>query len=215
MHKEITVLVDNDSWILPFAKKLVDDLLKIGLEAKLVREHKLVGNGWINFMLGCIKIMPEECLKKNKHNLVVHESDLPKGKGFAPMTWQILEGENEIPICLIEATKDVDAGKIWLKELIKLDGTELSSEWRNIQGTKTIELCMEFVKNHQNLSPVLQDGEQTFYKRRTPENSELDINVSIKDQLNLLRVVDNENHPAFFIIDGNKYILKIEKNYEK
>jgi len=27
---------------------------------------------------------------KNKLNLVIHSSDLPKGKSFAPIQWQIL-----------------------------------------------------------------------------------------------------------------------------
>ncbi len=211
MNKRITVLVDNDSWILPHAIELVDELLKIGFDALLVREHKLVKKGWINFMLGCIKIMPEECLSKNEHNLVVHESELPQGKGFAPMTWQILEGKNEIPICLIEATKDVDAGKIWLKDLIKLDGTELNLEWRNIQGIKSVELCLQFVNNYQNLHSVEQIGEHSFYSKRRPDNSELDINISLKKQLNLLRVVDNDDYPAFFYVEGQKYILKIDK----
>lgn len=211
MHRNITVLVDNESWILPFAENLVNELVRMGFKAKLIREHESVEAGWINFMLGCIKIMPEEILKKNKHNLVVHESDLPKGKGFAPMTWQILEGKNKIPICLIEASKDVDSGEVWLRETIELDGSELCKEWRNTLGLKTISMCLDFVKNYQDLSPIPQNGESTFYKKRTAENSELDINISIKEQLNLLRVVDNDKYPAFFYVNGIKYILKIEK----
>ncbi|OCL83440.1 MULTISPECIES: UDP-4-amino-4,6-dideoxy-N-acetyl-beta-L-altrosamine N-acetyltransferase [Arcobacteraceae] len=31
-----------------------------------------------------------------------------------------------------------------------------------------------------------------------------------KEQFNLLRIIDNENHPEFFEVDGTKYILKIE-----
>ena len=211
MNKNITVLVDNESWILPYAENLVNELVCIGFNAKLVRDHKSVEAGWVNFMLGCIKIMPSEILKKNKHNLVVHESNLPKGKGFAPMTWQILEGNNKIPICLIEASKDVDSGEVWLRDTIELDGTELNNEWRKIQGLKTISMCLDFVKNYKKLSPIAQNGESSFYKKRTEENSELDIDIPIKSQLNLLRVVDNENYPAFFYVNGVKYILKVEK----
>lgn len=31
------------------------------------------------------------------------------------------------------------------------------------------------------------------------------------EQFNLLRIADNENYPAFFILNGQKYILKIYK----
>ncbi len=41
------------------------------------------------FFLGCSKIAGPDVLNRNKYNLVVHESALPKGKGFAPVAWQI------------------------------------------------------------------------------------------------------------------------------
>ena len=56
-----------------------------------------------------------------------------------------------------------------------------------------------------------QLGESTYYKRRKPVDSELDISRPIRDQLNLLRVVDNERYPAFFYAHGQKYKLTIEK----
>ena len=58
--------------------------------------------------------------------------------------------------------------------------------------------------------PIRQTGEETFYKKRNSENSKLDIDKSIKEQFNLLRIVDNDSYPAFFEVDGNRYILKIE-----
>lgn len=210
-HNQITVLVDNDSWILPYAQSFVYELISKGYEAKLARNADEVDSGWINFMLGCTRIVGNEVLNRNKHNLVVHESDLPSGRGFAPMTWQILEGKHAIPICLIEASDNVDAGDIWIKDQIQLDGTELCEEWRNLQGKKTVEMCMQFVLSHASLSPKIQSGTESFYKRRRPSDSQLDIEKNLKQQFNQLRVVDNERYPAYFEINGNRYILKIYK----
>jgi len=122
MNKKITILVDNESWIDPYAKKLVDILKIKNYDAKLVNEHTLVQEGWINFMLGCVSLASSQTLLKNKYNLVVHESNLPDGKGHAPMAWQILDGKLRIPICLIEASNKADAGNIWLKDVIELNG---------------------------------------------------------------------------------------------
>jgi methionyl-tRNA formyltransferase len=47
-------------------------------------------------------------------NLVVHESDLPVGKGFAPIQWQLLEENNEIIISFLQAHGLVDSGDILL-----------------------------------------------------------------------------------------------------
>ncbi len=53
-----------------------------------------------------------------------------------------------------------------------------------------------------------QEGERIYYPRRTPHDSELDINKTIAEQWNLIRACDNEAYPSFFIINGNKYTLK-------
>ncbi len=42
-------------------------------------------------------------------------------------------------------------------------------------------------------------------------NGKLDINLSLKKQFNLLRIGNNDQWPSYFILNGNKYILKIYK----
>lgn len=208
---KIQILTDKTSWFNQYSSNLKAELEKLGHIVSLISSKNELKDGDIAFFLSCFEIIEEKYLKLNKHNLVVHESDLPKGKGWSPMTWQIIEGKNEIPIVLFEAQAGVDSGDIWLKDKIKLQGTELIDEWQNLQGEKTIELCIKFVEEYKTLKPQKQQGKEFFYKRRTPKDSELDINKTIKEQFNLLRTVDNEKYPAFFEINGEKYILKISK----
>ena len=142
----------------------------------------------------------------------MHESNLPKGKGFSPMTWQILAGKKIIPIVLFEADEMIDNGSILLKDSIRLHGHELSDEWREIQGNKTIYLCLKFIKNMKKIIRFKQKKiNESYYPRRNKNDSILDINKTLKEQFNLLRVVDNKNYPAFFKYKNNKYRLKIEK----
>jgi len=211
MSKVINILVDNDSWILQYAKKLKTLLIDAGHEVFLIRTADEIRNGWCCFMLGCIKLVSSDDLSKNRHNLVVHESDLPLGRGFAPMSWQILEGKNQIPICLLEAADEADAGNIWLRDTISLKGDELCDEWRALQGLKTIELCCRFVKEYNELEPWGQTGIPTWYARRRPDDSKLDISHSIESQMDLLRIVDNERYPAFFEYQNVKYQIQIKK----
>lgn len=51
-------------------------------------------------------------------------------------------------------------------------------------------------------------GKESFYPKRSPKDSELDINKSLNEQFNLLRIASNEDFPAFFYKDGKKFILK-------
>jgi len=208
----ITVLVDNESWILPYAKKLVKKIESIGFESILCRSAEDIQPSWISFMLGCTRIIDERVLLLNRHNIVVHESDLPKGRGFAPMTWQILEGANRISICLIEAGVEADAGDILMQDEISLNGYELCDELRTLQGEKTIEMCLSFIENYQSVIKIKQIGEPSYYMRRKPIDSRLDLNKTIGEQFNLLRVSDNERYPAFFEIGSQRYIVKIYKS---
>lgn len=211
MDKKISILVDNDSWILPFAERLRDDLNILNFDTNIIRDEKDIAEGWICFMLGCTKVVSASELRKNEYNLVVHESALPQGKGFAPLTWQILEGSSSIPFSLIEAADEVDSGDIWLSDILELNGTELCDELRQLQGEKTVDLCLSFVKNYPNLKPRKQSGKSSIYSRRRPNDSRLDINSTIAEQFNLLRVCDNTRYPAYFEHLGYEYELRITK----
>ena len=105
----------------------------------------------------------------------------------------------------------MDDGDIYILDYIKLEGHELNDEIKHQQGLKTLEMIREYLDNFENRIGKPQQGDETFYPKRLPKASELDLNKSLNKQFNLLRVVDNERYPAYFIKDGVKYILKIYK----
>ena len=129
--RTVTIVVDNDSWILPYAARLCASLNEKGDDASIVRKHGDIQNGHVAFYLGCVHITPPEILARHMKNIVVHASDLPRGRGFAPVAWQILEGKNDIPLCLLEMAPAVDAGPVVFREMIHLAGHELYNEWRS------------------------------------------------------------------------------------
>ncbi|MDD5571195.1 MAG: formyltransferase family protein [Bacteroidales bacterium] len=206
----IQLLVDNPkSWFIPYALKLKKILTQAKHKVIILHSHNEVKRGDILCLLSCEKIFTK--LHLNKHNLIVHGSDLPKGKGLSPLTWQVLEGKSKIPVTLFEATKKVDSGDVYYQEYILLNGTELIDELRQLLGNNIIKLIQKFVKSYPNIKGIPQTGKSTYYKKRKPEDSKLDIHKSISKQFNLLRVVDNERYPAFFEHRGIKYKIKINK----
>lgn len=208
----IQILVDNpNSWMVDYAKQLADILKnKFELKVSLIYKHEEVIEGDVLCLLSCEKIFKK--LHFNKYNLVVHESYLPEGKGWSPLTWQVLEGSSKIPVTLFEATEKIDSGVIYNQDFIKLNGDELLPEIKHRQGIKTIDLIVDFIENIDKVIGSDQMGEETFYPKRKSKDSELDINKSIKEQFNLLRVCDNERYPAFFTLKGKKYIIKTYKD---
>ncbi len=172
-------------------------------------DHRTVRERDIVFVLGYTKLLKPEFLAANKLTLVVHESDLPRGKGFSPVQWQILEGRNEITVCLIQATSNLDAGDILEKDTLRLQGHELFDEIRRRQAEMTLTLMERFLKRYPHFSAISQHGRETVYRRRTSRDDRLDVHRSIADQFNALRIADNERYPAYFELNGHTYYLKI------
>jgi methionyl-tRNA formyltransferase len=208
---KISILVDTpDSWIIPFAQN-IQKQLSAQHDSQLYAKSDDVPFGDILFLLGCTSIVSSKVLKKNKHNIVIHESALPKGRGHAPVAWQILENKRRIPIVAFEASISADAGVIYLKDAIELDGTELLPEIKQKQGKKTAEMVYTFIEQCSEIVGSPQVGKATYYSKRTRTNDEIDTTKSIIDNFNHLRVVDNEKYPAWFSHLGQKYILKVYK----
>ena len=213
MSYKIAIISDENSWINKYIEDFVNTLLEMG--HTVIHKFSFDKNKAYDmvFLLSYSQIVRKEFLELNKNNLVVHESDLPLGKGWSPLSWQILEGKNECTITLFEADEKVDAGQVYLKKVMCFTGNELVDELRQIQAAYTIDLCKSFVCDREKIikNAYVQKGEGTYYPKRTPIDSQIDINKTIAEQFNLLRIVDNEKYPAFFFMNGEKYILNIKK----
>lgn len=208
----IQVLTDAGSWISPYVDELAQAWELAGHTVRIAHRVEQALPADFCFCLSFSRIVSAEVRKQYRHTLVVHESDLPDGRGWAPMTWQILEGKSRIPVTLIEAVDAVDAGHIYLQEWITLDGTELNPEWRALQARATQDLCVQWLQAY----PAIVDrarpqmGAGSIYVRRLPADSRLDPSKTLAEQFNLLRVVDNQNYPAFFEMLGRLYQISID-----
>lgn len=207
--KIIQILIDNpNSWFWEYIEEFKNELINLGYFCFVRNQHSQIIKGDILILLSCEMIFKN--LSLNKYNLVIHESSLPKGKGWSPLTWQVLEGKQKIPITLFEAGMNIDDGDIYFQDFISLTGLELIDELRNKQSNSSFELIKKFLRT-KNPKRKKQTGFSTYYKKRTPADSELDLNKSLRENFNLLRVVDNDRYPAFFRIENQKYKLTIEK----
>ena len=206
---KITILTDNPrSWFVPYATRLME-LLEHSHTVKHIFNVSEITEGDVLLVLSCEKLISSELLALNTNNIVVHPSQLPQGKGWSPLAWQVLEGKDIIPITLFEAAGGVDNGDVYLRDVIELDGTELNTRIKELQGKKVLSMVMKYIALRDKLEPAPQQGEETSYPKRSTEDSELDTNKTLEENFNLLRIADNEQYPAFFIRDGKKYTIKI------
>ena len=211
--RSIAILSDRTSWLNDYIQELMLDWLAAGHRVQWVHDKKELRPGDFCFYLSCGQIVPANILSQYRHNLVVHESDLPRGKGWSPLTWQILEGKNRIPATLFEAAEKVDSGVIYAQDWMEFEGYELIDELREAQAKVTIGLCKRFIDGYPQICEEAREqvGEGSFYSRRREMDSALDPSQSLEAQFDLLRVVDNQRYPAFFYLNGQRYSLRIDR----
>lgn len=210
---KISIVVDNtNSWFVHFAERLRDQIQGFGAVSLLQVAGDIPQASDISFLLSCENKVSAAILRRSRCNIVVHASELPRGKGMSPLTWQVLEGRDLIPLTLFEAVPEIDAGPVYLRDAVQLDGTELIGEMRDLIGAKIVKMCAAFVAQWPAILAKAepQTGQFTFYRRRVSEDCRLDPHKTIAEQFNLLRVSDNERYPAFVEWRGRRYNIKIE-----
>ena len=212
---KIQILISNSSWVSSeYKKKFLSKLNKYSKKIFFTDTHlRLKKNYDLNIIFSYFKIVPSNYLKLSKHNIVVHGSNLPKGRGMSPITWQILEKKNRITFSLIEANQFLDKGRIYYKNKVVFPKYYLFNQIKNRQFFSSLKLVEKFIKyykkNKKAPPSYNQKGIASYYRKRLPADSKLNINSNIKSQFNLLRTVDNEEYPAFFKIGNKKYIIKV------
>ncbi|MDB5492264.1 MAG: UDP-glucuronic acid dehydrogenase, partial [Micavibrio sp.] len=180
-------------------------------DIRITTKRSELDGGDFLFLVSCTEMIPATIRDLYKHTLVVHASDLPKGKGWSPHIWAVLRGSNTITVSLFEAADKVDAGPIWKKLSIPLEGHELYDEINNRLFETTLNL-MDYAIENPGLEPQPQNpSEESFYKKRNPSDSQIDPEKTIAAQFNLLRVCDPDRFPAFFDYAGCRYRIIIEK----
>jgi len=209
----ITLLTNNlESWFWQYNKEFAEELENLGFQVNLITKNEdLVCGGDFSFFLACTNIVPAKYLQYHQHNLVIHHSELPKGRGSSPLVWQVIEGENEIVFTLFEAEEKVDTGNIFMQKNLKLEGHELLDEIFYKRWLLERSMILNFLDKFPNVKSCKQEGEETIYRRRNFKDDELPINQTLDELFNRFRIVDNDKWPLYFYRKGHKYYLKIFK----
>lgn len=141
---------------------------------------------------------------ENFECVVFHMTDLPFGRGGSPLQNLIERGIYETKISALKVVKDLDAGPIYFKRDLTLDGsaTEIFCRASDIIFH---EMIPEIIKNEPELTP--QKGKTTIFKRRIPEQSDISNLTTSTKVYDYIRMLDAEGYPPAFVETSK---LKIE-----
>jgi methionyl-tRNA formyltransferase len=148
-------------------------------------------------------IIPRKIFE-NFECVVFHMTDLPFGRGGSPLQNLIERGIYETKISALKVVKDLDAGPIYFKRDLTLEGsaTEIFCRASDIIFH---EMIPEIIKNEPELTP--QKGKTTIFKRRIPEQSNISNLTTSTKVYDYIRMLDAEGYPPAFVETSK---LKIE-----
>jgi methionyl-tRNA formyltransferase len=123
-------------------------------------------------------------------------ADLPFGRGGSPLQNLIVKGFKKTRISAFKVEEELDAGPIYLKKDLSLEG---SAEEIFKRASKIIfdEMIPYIIKN--NPKPTPQKGETTIFKRRNPEDGNIGNLNNLDKIFDYIRMLDAEGYPPAFV----------------
>ncbi len=134
-----------------------------------------------------------------------HMTDVPYGRGGSPLQNLILRGHRHTKLTALRMGRDFDAGPVYLKEDLCLEG---SAEEIYIRAAYLSARMIERIIGEEP-EPVPQAGEVTVFRRRKPEESEVPELASLQALYDFIRMLDADGYPpAFLDYEGFRYAFR-------
>lgn len=128
-----------------------------------------------------------------------HETDVPFGRGGSPIQNLIARGCKETKITALQMTQELDAGPVYFKWPLALDGL---AEEIFIRSSRIVAQMIREIIIQEPL-PQAQKGKTVKFQRRIPEQSKIPMKFESLDAMfDHLRMLDAAEYPAAFIEHG-------------
>jgi len=181
-------------------------------DIEILSSHESCTGGEFLFALSYPKVISEETRRLYGHCFVLHGSNLPDGRGWSPVTWQILDGETLFTMSLIHMSDPVDSGNIVAQREFRVNQDLLFKEISAAIGHAQADLIGASLRmTTEQLMGAKQVGTPSYFGRRSPSDSEIDPHSPLSEQWDKLRIADPSRYPSFFSFLGHKYLLKVER----
>ena len=146
----------------------------------------------------------------SKGFLGVHNSLLPKYRGGAALSWQIMNGEQHAGYSVFSLAEDMDAGDIWQQEAVVIEETDYIADILEKLETK---FTAWFTNNYhrilaEEIKPKPQDhSKATYCAQRYPFDGRINWSKSAREIYNYIRAQSEPYPGAFANYNGRKMII--------
>ncbi len=143
-------------------------------------------------------IVPNEIIS-NWPCVCFHMTDVPFGRGGSPLQNLIIRGINKTKVSALQMTKQLDAGPVYLKHPMDLNGSAVDI-FKQL-AVVIADMITDIINS--NPTPVEQSGDIICFERRTPEQSVIPSDLSPIKLYDFIRMLDAPSYPKAFIKQGN------------
>ena len=162
-------------------------------------------------VLGWYYMLPREVRHKAALGCMgVHASLLPKYRGWAPISWAIINGETETGISLFHLEDEVDSGDIVAQKGFAIDheDTCASVYEKAVEASiRVLRECLPQIAAGQAPRVVQNADEASYFPRRWPEDGLIDWTMSAKEIHDFIRAQTKPYPGAFTYVDGKKVTI--------
>lgn len=131
-----------------------------------------------------------------------HMTDVPYGRGGSPLQNLIVRGHRQTKLTALRMTAALDAGPVYLKEDLSLEG---NAEEIYIRSSYLSASMIRRIINDK-LVPQPQIGTLVVFRRRNPPESEIPCLPDLQALHDFIRMLDAEGYPlAFLKHNGFRY----------
>jgi methionyl-tRNA formyltransferase len=124
-----------------------------------------------------------------------HMTDVPFGRGGSPLQNLIVRGHRETKLTALRMSKEFDAGPVYRKEPLSLEG---GAEEIYLRAARlSANMIQSIIQSEPK--PVPQRGKPVNFKRRKPEESEVGETASLETLYDFIRMLDAEDYPRAFL----------------
>lgn len=182
-------------------------------KTRLLHDKSELGSGNILFLISCSQLICAQDRAHYDHVLVLHASDLPKGRGWSPHIWDILAGKTKLTLSLLYAEDGVDTGDILEQMHMDIPRHALYDEINAILFKAELRMMGRAITLIEIAAPARpqQETQADYHPRRTPRDSKLDPKQSLVALFDQIRIADPARYPAYFELHGQRYDIKITK----
>lgn len=163
----------------------------------------------LNVIFNFPQIFKKDLLKIAR-TINFHPGDLPKYRGAHVVNWAIINGERRIAITCHFVDERIDTGNIIAKKYLNISSIDdICSVSKKIAQTvpALAKVALKKLSNPNFLGEKQDLNKSTYFKRRKPEDGQINWHAKAKDIQNLVRALSDPWPGAFTYINDQKIII--------